>query len=213
MTYEGSAVNERLQSARTRLPQKEISMAPLPPDQTPLSARLDANTSVYLRRSSPLEMATLHGMIATQIGGKIASLETMRRARDLNADSFWTVIRRQDDDGEDTIAGCYAFLFLNEKGKSALNAGIFVATEPDFDLLAPTGERPACVYMWAIVARKMLAVTFQLISQGFETGLYAGLPVIGRAGSPGGLKALSATADPVGAPAIGTLFKLRAEAA
>jgi hypothetical protein len=182
-------------------------------EKTELWGRLDAETSVCLRRAFPIEISTLQGMIAKEIGGKVASQPIMARAAALNRDSFWTIVRRRDSDGKDEIAGCYAFLFLNAAGAKAIEDRTFDATDPPFEYLVPTGERPALVYMWAIVARKMLAVTFPMISQGFDSGPYGGLPVVGRAGSAGGLKALSAGADAMDAPAIGTLFQIRRKAA
>ena len=182
-------------------------------EQTELWGRLDEETSVCLRRASPLEIATLHALIAKDIGGKVASLPVMVKASQINRDSFWTIIRRRDSDGRDEITGCYAFLFLNALGERAIEARTFDATDPPLEYLVSSGERPALVYMWAIVARKMLAVTFPMISQGFDSGPYGGLPVVGRAGSMGGLKALSASADAMDPPAIGTLFMLQRKAA
>ncbi len=182
-------------------------------EKTELWGRLDDETSVCLRRASSHEITTLHALIAREIGGKVASLPVMVRASEINCDSFWTIVRRRDSDGRDEIAGCYAFLFLNSRGARAIEARSFDATDPPLEYLVSTGERPVLVYMWAIVARKMLGVTFPMISQGFDSGPYGGLPVVGRAGSMGGLKALSADADAMDPPAIGTLFQLRSKAA
>ncbi|MEJ0024659.1 MAG: hypothetical protein WDN01_01415 [Rhizomicrobium sp.] len=182
-------------------------------EKTELWGRLDDETAVCLRRASAHEITTLHALIAREIGGKVASLPVMVRASEINRDSFWTIVRRRLRDGRDEIAGCYAFLFLNALGARAIETRSFDATDPPPEYLVPTGERPALVYMWAIVARKMLGVTFPMISQGFDSGPYGGLPVVGRAGSMGGLKALSAGAEAMDPPAIGTLFRIRSKAA
>ncbi len=43
--------------------------------------------------------------------------------------------------------------------------------------MTPTGVRPAALYGWGIVARKMGGVATNLIAQAMDAKIHAGLPI------------------------------------
>lgn len=84
-----------------------------------------------------------------------ATVETMLRVHRINRDSFWGIFRRRDD-GSHGLAGYYAFLFLNRLGREALVERVLDTKAPSSRYIAPSGERPAAIYNWGVVAEKGL---------------------------------------------------------
>jgi hypothetical protein len=128
-----------------------------------------------------------------------------------NADSLWTILRAEDEAEPARLAGYYAYLHLNKAGYAALEARAFDACDPDLSLLAVSGERPAAIYVWAMVARKLRALITPLLPQALPRTLYGDLPILARAGTIGGLKRLNQVAATEGnesAHGVGDLFRV-----
>ena len=108
-----------------------------------------------------------------------------------NPESLWTIFRSPSEDRSDAqLVGYYGFLHLNPAGFAALEARTLRPRSPDFNLLVPAGERPAAVYIWAVVAKKLTALTIPLVGKGLGIKRYGGLPFYATAGTMSGLNRL-----------------------
>ncbi len=156
------------------------------------------------------ELPALHALALEQIG-HTANLTVLQCVQRHNPDSLWTILRAEDEGEEPRIAGLYAYLHLNASGYLHLSKDIFDARDPDLALLAGAGERPAAIYVWAMVARKLRALITPLLPLALPRPLYGDLPILARAGTVGGLNRLNQVAAAEGnesAHAIGDLFRI-----
>ncbi len=64
---------------------------------------------------------------------------------------------------------------------------------PDLKYIVPYGTRPAAIYIWAIVARKVNRYVMPLIAKALGKELYGGLPLYATAGTMGGLSTMKGT--------------------
>jgi hypothetical protein len=143
---------------------------------------------VFLRVARFEEISTLHELTVGQIGQQVAPLKAMQDVHRHNPETLWVIFRSPTEDrSEAQLAGYYGFLHLNEAGLAALNARTLRPRNPDFSLLAPAGERPAAVYIWAVVAKKLTGLTVPLVGKGLGIQRYGGLPFYATAGTMGGL--------------------------
>ncbi|HWA91459.1 MAG TPA: hypothetical protein VG889_15590 [Rhizomicrobium sp.] len=121
-----------------------------------------------------------------------------------NPDTFWAIVAGPDEE----LVGFYSFLLLTMDGVLKLLAGDLDATSPSVEHIALPGQRPAGVYIWAVVARGLTKITGPLIIQAM-TSLYWGLPIYATAGTVPGLnKIISTGFRPVaeGITGVGSLF-------
>ncbi len=145
----------------------------------------------YVRVARYEEIEILHELTVSQIGPEVASLEIMQDVYRHNPETLWTLFRSPNEDrSQAQLVGYYGFLHLNEEGYEALKARTLKPIEPDLRLLVPGGERPAAVYVWAIVARKLMSWTIPLVGKGLGIKRYGSLPFYATAGTLGGLKGL-----------------------
>jgi hypothetical protein len=157
------------------------------------------------------EIASLHALTVSEIGPSVAPLEAMQRVWRHNPESLWTIHRRSPPEGPDRLAGYFGFLHLNAQGLEALQAGKLDGRAPDLALLASAGERPAAIYVWAGIARKVRAIAEMLVARGLGARRYGGLPVYATAGTLGGLKWLNLLRDADHGPevnAVGSIFRV-----
>lgn len=146
---------------------------------------------VYLRVARFDEIETLHGLTVHHIGQQVAPLKAMQDVYSHNPEALWVIFRSPTPNrAEAGLAGYYGFLHLNSAGLEALNNRTLKPRNPDLALLAPAGERPAAVYIWAVVARKLIDVTLPLIGKALGIRRYGGLPFYATAGTMGGLNRL-----------------------
>ena len=134
-----------------------------------------------------------------------------RHLLEYNPDTIWGVYQTLESDaGSETLVGYLAFLMLNEDGASALKEGGLDVLHPAAALLAPSGERPHLIYVWAVVARGLGAVAVPLTTHAMGP-LYAGLSLCGTAATEAGAKAMRGFGfKPVrqNRPDVGNLFWL-----
>jgi len=146
---------------------------------------------VYLRVSRFDEIPALHELTVNQIGRQVAPLRAMQDVYRYNPETLWIIFRSPTDDRADAkLVGYYGFLHLNAAGLEALNTRTLRPREPQLELLAPAGERPAAVYIWAVVAKKLTNLTIPLVGKGLGIKRYGGLPFFATAGTMSGLNRL-----------------------
>jgi hypothetical protein len=106
------------------------------------------------------------------------------------------------------LAGYFGFLHLNPAGLEALETRTLSGLEPDLALLARAGERPAAIYVWAGIARKVRVLAEMLVAQALGAERYGGLPIYATAGTLGGLKWLNHLGEADRGPAENALGKV-----
>src|SRR6185312_358925 len=110
---------------------------------------------IVVRMTRTDEVDALHALTVLEIGPSVATLETMHGVHKHNPECLWTILRRPASGEPDRIAGYFGFLHLNAVGLAALEARTLSGREPDLALIAKAGERPAALYVWAGIARKV----------------------------------------------------------
>jgi predicted GNAT family N-acyltransferase len=144
---------------------------------------------IWLRPARADEIGELHTMIALEIASDVGPVEAMQSVFARNPDSFWAIERSGHDEQASTLAGMYGFLPLTEKGCEALRMGALDRRTPQLDFVAPAGMKPAGLYVWAIVARRIRKLVYPLIKQALGP-LYADVPVFAIPATRGGAKAV-----------------------
>jgi hypothetical protein len=104
-----------------------------------------------------------------------------------NSDSIWLIEHLPPESETPKAIGFYAFLPLTTEGHAALKAHTLDTADPPLSALAPFGEAPAAVYIWAIVARRLTRRLDPVIARAM--GLrYAGAPLYARVTTADGLR-------------------------
>ncbi len=132
-------------------------------------------------------MDQLIDLTASKIPTDTASRTTLRAAREHNVDSFWGIFTRGEDQRHN-LAGYYGFLLLNEMGHRALLDRTFDTKCPRLELVAGTGERPAAIYLWGVIAEKLTRVAGPEIARQMAY-LHSGLPLYATLATDAGYKA------------------------
>lgn len=146
---------------------------------------------VFVRVAQYSEIEALHELTLREIGQQVAPLEAMQDVYRHNPESLWTIFRAPTGDTTRAqLAGYYGFLHLNQSGSEALDQRTLRPRAPDMKFLAAAGERPAAVYVWAIVARRLTHLTIPLVGKGLGIKRYGGLKFYATAGTMGGLNGL-----------------------
>jgi hypothetical protein len=142
---------------------------------------------VWVRPPEFSEIRYLHRLLHTEISPQAGTLESMMRVFSHNRDSLWLIEHLPP--GRETAAatGFYAFLPLTAEGYAALQANMLDTANPPVAALAPFGDTPAALYLWAIVAHRLTRILHPVI--GRAMGLrYAGVPLYARVTTTAGLK-------------------------
>jgi predicted GNAT family N-acyltransferase len=179
------------------------------PQQTNSIARASiASPPIRVRRLVPAELPLCWQLTRHLMEGDLADDTVVRRVQEHNSDSIWGIFENLTDDREGEMVGYYSFLMLNRRGADFLFARTLDVSDPPLEGLARAGERPAIVYMWAVVAPKMTIVAFPMIAAAAGP-LYSGVPTYARAGTPQGVVKLQRTAHPVDPhdTGLGALFR------
>jgi predicted GNAT family N-acyltransferase len=158
---------------------------------------------VSIRRLRGKEANQALALAHEQLGG-LAADDSVRAIYRHNPDTFWGIYAGSDE----SLVGFYSFLLLNMDGVLTLLAGDLDPTKPRVEFIADAGERPAAVYIWAVVARGLTKASGPLIIQAM-TSLYWGLPIYATAGTQPGLnKIISTGFRPVaeGKTGVGALY-------
>lgn len=176
-----------------------------------VSAKHADGDLIVVRMAQFEDVAELHALTVAEIGPTVATLETMHGVYKHNPESVWLIFRRPSEGGPDSLAGYYGFLHLNAAGLEALEARTLNGREPDLALLARAGERPAAIYVWAGIARKVRMISEMLVAQALGAERYGGLPIYATAGTLGGLKWLNHLGEADRGPAenaLGNVFRI-----
>jgi hypothetical protein len=167
---------------------------------------------VFVRRARGEEIVQIHELTRQEISADVAPVSVVEEVYKRNHDSFWTVNRASDLSKQDThMIGYVGLLILNQIGRERLEAGAFDAHEPDIRLIAPSNTRPAAIYIWAIIARKVAKHTAHLMAHAMGPELYAGVPLFATAGTLGGLnlmKGYGFSGGRASGGGLGQLFRL-----
>jgi len=167
-----------------------ITLASIAPRHEPLMAR-SQRSAIWVRRPTAEEIENIHSLTKAEIRASRVPLPVIRAVHKHNKDSFWGVYQAPAQDRKNSqFLGYYAFLHLNQAGRTALERDEFDSTELDLSLLVPSGERPAAIYIWAVVARRLAWVATPLVVRALGTELYGDLPIYAKAGTMGGLNVI-----------------------
>lgn len=166
---------------------------------------------VWLRPPELSEIPLLHDLLHTEISLGAGTPDTMSKVFAHNHDSFWLIEHLSSAEGSPRIVGFYSFLPLNAEGRAALEAGTLDTIAPPLSLLAPFGDAPAALYVWAIVARRLMHRLMPSIARAMGL-LYADAPIFARVATEDGRKAgiaigFSASSEATGIQ-LGSLIQL-----
>ena len=157
------------------------------------------------------EIPLLHDLLHTEISLGAGTGDTMSKVFVYNRDSFWLIEHLSPSGEAPSIIGFYSFLPLNAEGRAALEARTLDTASPPLSLLAPFGEAPAALYIWAIVARRLMRRLMPSIARAMGL-LYADAPIFACVATEDGRKAGIGTgfSASAGAPEIqlGSLIQL-----
>jgi hypothetical protein len=152
-------------------------------------------------------------MLVAEIGGNLAPLSVVQSVYDHNPMTWWTIHQAANASRINaTAVGFCAYLPLTEQGLVGLKAGTLDTRDPDLDLLAPAGDDPAALYLWAIVAHGLSDIAGKLIGHGIGLDLYESLPMFGTIATEAGLEALRRSSKSATAAAelrIGAPFEIK----
>jgi hypothetical protein len=177
-----------------------------------VTARHPDGDVIVVRMALAGEVEALHALTLMEIGPSVAALETMKAVYKHNPESLWTIYRRSADGSAcDRLAGYFGFLHLNSAGLKALSERRLSGREPDLTFLACAGERPAAIYVWAGIARRVRTIAEMLVAEALGSERYGGLPIYATAGTLGGLKWLNHLGEADRGPAenaLGNVFRI-----
>lgn len=180
------------------------------PGAREVTARHADGDVIAVRLTHPEEVIALHALTVAEIGSSVASLETMQRVYKHNPECLWTILRRPPG-APDRLAGYFGFLHLNAAGLAALEDRTLSGRTPNLAHLARASERPAAIYVWAGIARKVRALAEMLVAQAMGAERYGGLPIYATAGTLGGLKWLNHLGEADRGPqenGLGSVFRI-----
>jgi hypothetical protein len=141
---------------------------------------------IWIRPPAPAEFPKLHDLLLSEVSPHASSLETMMSVFARNSDSFW-VIEHLPRGSVPRLVGFEAFLPLNAIGSDMLQAGKLNGTAPPLWAIAPYGEEPAALYIWAIVAHRIGKRLSPLIARALGP-LYRYAPIFALVATEGGRK-------------------------
>jgi hypothetical protein len=146
---------------------------------------------IFVRMPHFEELERIYALAVRQIGPNVATLDALQNVYRHNPETQWMLFRSSTEDRADgQLVGYYGFLHLNAAGLAALEAQTLRPSAPDLRLVAPAGERPAAVYIWAIIAPRLNLMAIPLIGKGLGVKRYGGLPFYATAATMAGLNGL-----------------------
>lgn len=111
------------------------------------AARLKARNGIFGQPASQTDIRSLHRMLRERITGELADDDVAVAVQTASPHSIWSLYSQQG------LEGGIAFLPLNALGVYRLVYGKLDPANPGIDCLAVGSERPAVLYVWAIVSR------------------------------------------------------------
>lgn len=167
-----------------------IGMENILPQNEPWASHPEGGI-LFVRHPSDTDIDNIHMLTKTEIATSTVPLAVIKAVYKHNRDNFWGLYRATDASKTDArFVGYYGVLLLNQAGRELLERGEFDASNPDLSLLAPGGTRPAAIYVWAVVARKLTRLASPLVTMAVGSRYYFGIPIYATAGTLGGLSSL-----------------------
>jgi hypothetical protein len=112
---------------------------------------LPAAQRVEAKRIRIADIAVLLGQGEAGMGVALAPAITVARIARAHPDSLWGFWRH------DCFVGGFAFLMLNRRGIEALIGDTLDLSDPPASALAAPGDRPAGIYVWALLRSSAVA--------------------------------------------------------
>ena len=109
------------------------------------------NGRIKVRRAKSNDLKTACRFGNDDIPGRISAIPVVAAVVEHNPDNAFVFLH------DDSIVGFYAMLMLHPRGLERLLQGEFDCANPDLDCLTQTGEVPAAIYKWAMVASGLAA--------------------------------------------------------
>jgi len=101
---------------------------------------------IRLHRATVEDIGATRQMAAQELPGAVASEEAIARTISQNRNSVLLFYKNAD------VVGIWAMLMLTASGLEALLLGEFDGLNPNPKWIAVTGDSPAAIYHWAVVA-------------------------------------------------------------
>jgi hypothetical protein len=166
---------------------------------------------IWVRRSTADELPELYALTQREVSEQLAPFEVLQRVHAQNADSLWSVYRASDQSRSDTkLVGYFALIHLNQAGREMLEAGTFDGLDPDMRAVVPSQTRPAAIYLWVVVVRRVVRIATFLLANSLGAEIYGGVPIFATAGTMGGLNAIKGHgfSEAHSAAGLGKLYRL-----
>jgi predicted GNAT family N-acyltransferase len=129
---------------------------------------------VWLRPARADEMPFLHQLNVSEISPLVGPERAMRDVQARNPDALWVIEHRSEPGAGPRVIGCYGFLPLTDAGLDALRADTLVRRDPQLDLIAEAGTRPAGMYVWTVIGHGLARATQPLTARALAP--YADVP-------------------------------------
>ncbi len=133
-------------------------------------------------RNGDVERADM--LARSSMGASLGPLESLSAVVEHDCQSLLIFERR----GE--IAGGMAFLYLTQAGLTELREGRLSRSHPDIALLAHPDEKPAAIYVWALLARSRASLGLSHITRLFGTPRFRQSDVYAEPVTPDGERTL-----------------------
>ncbi len=176
---------------------------------------LPDGTLILVRRPTDTEIDNIHGLTRAELEVSTVPLHVIKAVHKHNKDTLWGVYHASEDSPEARrdarMVGYYGFLHLTQAGRDQVERAEFDAGDPPLELIVPHGERPAAIYIWAVVAKGVARYGTPLTARGLGRDLYGGVPIYTTAGTMGGLSSIKGYGFAAARPAqegLGHLFRL-----
>lgn len=167
-----------------------IMLASVAPRHEP-SVELPDGSVILVRRPSETEIDNIHNLTRDELSASTVPLDVIKAVHNHNKDTLWGVYRASNSSKRDLhMIGYYSFLHLNQMGRELLEHNEFDGGDPALSLIVPYGERPAAIYIWAVVARGVARIGTPLTCRAMGRELYGGVPIYTTAATMGGLSAI-----------------------
>ncbi len=128
-----------------------------------------SHVSMSVRPARRSELPFVFDIATQKIPALSAALPFVEGVFEHNAESI--LVYQRDED----IVGVYAMLLLSASGLERLLLGELDTSAPDIDAVVRSGEKPAAIYNWAVVAPKLAAEGLR------HTSVYLRRPLFQRA--------------------------------
>ncbi len=142
--------------------------------------RLSLRRGVYSQPASQSDIHDLHAMLGQHLDMPLARAEAACSVQRARANSLWSI------HSKDGLIGGAAFLPLNALGLYKLIYGKLDLQDPDIDCISVHPERPAILYLWALIAQGSALAGLSGLLDFLETPAFRRVDIWTRAVTPRG---------------------------